>query len=351
MSQRSTRSTAFLGEMGVGPQWTLRNPAPAALFADELPPAADAELLSSAPAAAAAAVTAAASVTPAATVALAAEPADRLAIASPQASPVTASASATPAAEAMMPPVPSMPAAPAAPAALPPSLPERRQPAAPAAAAAAAASDASDAPDDTAWFDDAPAPARPEPVSASAIAAMDWPALSAAIAGCTRCELCATRRNVVPGRGAVPASWAAIVPAPSRLDERERHLLSGEAGQLFDNMLKAIDLSTETAVYLTPLVKCRPQTADGGERSPTLDEVTACRPFLERELALSGARRVLTFGQVAAKGLLGAAARGKVHQHGAWSVVATYHPDDLLRKPQDKAKAWADLCLARASHD
>jgi DNA polymerase len=81
--------------------------------------------------------------------------------------------------------------------------------------------------------------------------------------------------------------------------------------------------------------------------------VIACRPFLERELALTGARMAMTFGQFAAKGLMmGPAARGKVMHYGAQQlpVVATYHPDDLLRKPEDKAKAWADLCLAKASH-
>jgi DNA polymerase len=70
------------------------------------------------------------------------------------------------------------------------------------------------------------------------------------------------------------------------------------------------------------------------------EEVQACRPFLERELALTGARMAMTFGQFAAKGLMmGAAARGKVMHYGASGlpVVATYHPDDLLQRPEDKA--------------
>lgn len=205
--------------------------------------------------------------------------------------------------------------------------------------------------DSTAWFDDAPVPARPAPVSEQAIAAMDWPALKTAIASCTRCDLCATRRAAVQGRGHTGAQWMALVGAPSRLDEKEGRAVAGEAGQLLDNMLRAIGLTTESDVYLTGLVKCRPAGDDGADRAPTPDEVAACRPFLERELALTGAGMVLTFGGAAAKGLLGVASRGKVHRHGELPVVATYHPADLLRRPEDKGKAWADLCLARATRD
>ena len=182
---------------------------------------------------------------------------------------------------------------------------------------------------------------------------MDWDALNAAIASCTRCTLCESRRNAVTGRGAENAGWIAISAAPSRQDERDAQAVSGDAGQLLNNMMKAIELKPESDVYITSLVKCRPSTPDGAERNPGAEEVIACRPFLDRELALTGARMAMTFGQFAAKGLMmGPVARGKVMHYGPQQlpVVATYHPDDLLRKPEDKAKAWADLCLAKASH-
>lgn len=319
MSQMSARSVAFLDEMGVGPQWTLRNPPPAVWFEDALPEDEQQEAASE-PVAVAPAVTAAPQ---------------------PLAKPAPVAVDLAPA------PAP----APVAPVVVAPVAREYAPPAdePPAMDDSLSALDELPASDDTAWFDDAPVPARPAPVSDEAIAAMDWPALNAAISSCTRCDLCATRRNAVHGRGAVPAEWMVIVPAPGRLDEKENRPVSGEAGQLLDNMLKAIALSTESNVYLTQLVKCRPQTEDGADRSPTFGEVTACRPFLDRELALTGAQMAMTFGQVAAKGLLGAASRGQVHRYGELPVVATYHPDDLLRKPEDKAKAWADLCLARGA--
>jgi DNA polymerase len=245
------------------------------------------------------------------------------------------------------------------------------QPAPPAPRAAAPA-DADPVAEDTAWFDDAPmppaaAPSRPvaevlpevrsdalpdaqseAPVSDAAIAAMDWPALQAAVSSCTRCTLCETRVAAVNGRGAQNASWIAIAAAPSAADEQDVQAITGEAGQLLHNMLKAIELKPDTDVYITNVVKCRPPG-----RNPTAEEVIACRPYLERELALTGATMAMTFGQFAARGMMmGPAARGKVMHYGAsrLPVVATYHPDDLLRKPEEKAKAWADLCLAKASH-
>ncbi|MQA21825.1 uracil-DNA glycosylase [Rugamonas rivuli] len=313
MSQTSARSTVFLDEMGVGVQWKFRNPAPgeeAAVQQEELE--APAEVV----------VEAAPAFVPA--------PA-------PAPAPVIAAA---PVAAAVAAPAP-LPAPVAAPA-VAPEQPFADEPVA----------EMDD--DSTAWFDEAPVPARAAPVSDEAIAAMDWTALKTAVSTCTRCSLCDARRNAVNGRGAADATWIAIAAAPSRLDEKENQAITGEAGQLLDNMLKAIALKPETDVYVTNLVKCRPSTDDGADRAPTGEELLACRPFLDRELALTGATMAMTFGQYAAKGLMmGPATRGKVMRYGAAElpVVATYHPDDLLRRPEDKAKAWSDLCLSKAARD
>jgi DNA polymerase len=408
MSQSSARSTAFLQEMGVGEQWKLRSGAADAegdAFVSAVQALADGWPEDAAPSAAAPA-----GVTPAV-----AAPAQRVAAsaAMPPAPSATAHAVAR-AAPSMAPSVPPEPQAnaaadtpavaraappvqaPAASAAtsdddsmawfddapVPPVAPRAAPPAKP-AARAAAPMEAEPAGEDTAWFDDAPMPppsatpsrsaanaaadaslseAAPSdlaaasyaaselastPVSDEAIAGMDWPALQAAVSTCTRCPLCETRIAAVNGRGAERATWIAIAAAPSVADEQDVQAITGEAGQLLHNMLKAIELKPEADVYVTNVVKCRPP-----ERNPTGDEVIACRPYLERELALTGATMAMTFGQFAAKGLMmGPAARGKVMHYGAnrLPVVATYHPDDLLRKPEDKAKAWADLCLAKAS--
>ena len=187
------------------------------------------------------------------------------------------------------------------------------------------------------------------------IATMDWPALRAAIADCKHCSACSAGRKPVQGSGARQARWLVAAGTASAVDESAGQPLSGDPGKLLDNMLHAVGLSRERDVYVTPLVKCRPTNAKGGERAPTAEEVAACRPFLERELALSGARTVLTLGQVAANGLLGralqeplAGLRGQVHQFGGKPLVTTLHPGELLRRGLDKALAWADLCRARS---
>jgi DNA polymerase len=207
---------------------------------------------------------------------------------------------------------------------------------------------------DSAWDDAAlPSDATPEE-----IAAMDWDQLAIAIAACRRCSACREGRAPVPGTGAKQARWLVAAGATTAADEKARVPLAGEPGKLLDNMLAAVDLARERDVYVTNLIKCRPTTPNGGERAPTPDEAAACRPYLEREVALTGADTVLTLGQIAANTLLGrplpeplAGARGDVHALDAGgravTLVATLHPGELLRRGADKALAWADLCRAR----
>lgn len=208
-------------------------------------------------------------------------------------------------------------------------------------------------PPGSAWAeDDAPAAVTDEE-----IALMDWAQLRAAIASCTRCGLCAGGRKSVYGSGARQAEWVVAAGATTAADEKEGQPIAGDAGKLLVNMLAAVELSRDTNAYVTNLIKCRPTSANGGDRAPTADEARACRPYLEREVALTGAGMVLTMGQIAANGLLGkplaeplSASRGAVHALGEVPLVATLHPGELLRRGADKALAWADLCLAKA-HD
>ena len=206
---------------------------------------------------------------------------------------------------------------------------------------------------DSAWGENPPAP----PATDEEIAQMDWVQLKAAITSCTRCTLCQGGRKPVYGNGAQKAAWFVAAGASTALDEKERKPVAGDAGKLLANMLAAVDCSRESNSYVTNLIKCRPASANGGDRAPTLEEATACRPYLERELALTGAAMLLTLGQIAANALQGkplqeplAGSRGQVHDIHGVKLVATLHPGELLRRGADKALAWADLCLAK-SHD
>ncbi|WP_426086419.1 uracil-DNA glycosylase [Janthinobacterium sp. PSPC1-1] len=208
--------------------------------------------------------------------------------------------------------------------------------------------------DDTAWFDDAPAPPPARQLSDADIAALDWEGLTAAVAKCARCDLCKTRKGVVMGRGDRQGAWLMLASSPSRAEEREGRALPGEQGKLLDNMLKAIDLEAGRDVYITHLLKCRPLDEAGQERLPTESESAACRPYFERELALLQPRTIVTLGSMAAAGINPGEkpVRGKVRQLGSASVVATFHPEMLLQDETGKAKAraWADLCLAKSTH-
>ncbi|KAB8045348.1 uracil-DNA glycosylase [Janthinobacterium aquaticum] len=208
--------------------------------------------------------------------------------------------------------------------------------------------------EDTAWFDDAPAPPAAQPVTDAEIAAMDWDSLAGAVAKCTRCDLCKSRKGVVMGRGNRQADWLMLASSPSRLEEREQRALPGDQGKLLDNMLKAIDLDTGRDTYVTHLLKCRPLDEAGQERLPTQAESAACRPYFERELALLQPRTIVTLGSMAAAGMMPTEkpVRGKVRQLGAMSLIATFHPEALLQDDtgRAKARAWADLCLAKSTH-
>lgn len=206
----------------------------------------------------------------------------------------------------------------------------------------------------------APAPVGEEPVPVlpdgdAAIAGMDWDQLQAAIASCTRCTICKGKKPVY-GTGARKATWLVAAGACSSMDEEEGTPLAGDPGRLLANMLGAVGLSRESDAYVTNLIKCRPTSANGGDRAPTAEEAKSCRPYLERELALTGAGTVLTLGQIAANALQDkplqeplAQSRGHVHAFNGARLVATLHPGELLRRGADKALAWADLCLAKSS--
>ncbi len=247
--------------------------------------------------------------------------------------------------EAPAEPEPAPPAAPAAPAAplAPPPMPRQVAEPAPKKAWTPPVQE------DSAWG----AQAEAERVDVSTL---DWAGLRQAIAACRHCSACSEGRKPVLGAGARQARWLVAAGTASALDEKAGQPLTGDPGKLLDNMLAAVGLSRERDVYVTSLVKCRPANASGGDRAPTMEEAAACRPFLERERALTGAGLVLTLGQVAANGLLGkplseplAGSRGAVHALNEVPMVATLHPGELLRRPADKALAWADLCRARAA--
>ena len=193
-------------------------------------------------------------------------------------------------------------------------------------------------------------PARIDARRAVAIATMDWTQLADAVAGCSACGLCKSRRNTVFGTGNPSAGWMIIGEAPGAEEDARGEPFVGQAGQLLDAMLAALGMGRAADVYIANVLKCRPP----GNRNPDPLEVAQCTPHLMRQVELVGPGLILLMGRFAAQTLLGtdasiASLRGRVHQFGSTPAIVTYHPAYLLRTPVDKAKAWEDLLLARAT--
>lgn len=185
------------------------------------------------------------------------------------------------------------------------------------------------------------------------IAEMDWTQLKTAVAGCVKCGLCKNRTKTVFGTGDEKAKWLFIGEGPGRNEDLQGEPFIGPAGKLLDNMLVSIGLKRGENAYIANIVKCRPTGADGRDRAPTPEEAAACRPYLERQIALIQPTILIALGKTAGVSLSGAAPdtpvaqmRGKVHHYNGLPLVVTYHPAYLLRKLADKSKTWGDLCLA-----
>ncbi|GAA5185042.1 hypothetical protein GCM10025771_40540 [Niveibacterium umoris] len=177
---------------------------------------------------------------------------------------------------------------------------------------------------------------------------LDWPDLDDAISACRACRLCEQRTQAVPGVGDRSADWLFVGEGPGAEEDLRGEPFVGQAGKLLDAMLAALGVARGDGVYIANAVKCRPPN----NRTPEADEIEACFPFLQRQIALIQPRVIVALGRPAAQALLKqeiriGAARGKPFSFGDIPVVVTYHPAYLLRNPADKAKAWEDLCLAR----
>jgi DNA polymerase len=154
----------------------------------------------------------------------------------------------------------------------------------------------------------------------------------------------------------VQADWLVVVDPPEEDEERSRAPIAADAAVLLDNMLKAAGVSRTASgaagAYVTPVAKCRAPHAT----MATMQDLQQCLVHLRAEIALVRPRLVLLMGRFAqqlvqmdgseAQGLPLDKLRGTVHRFEGLPAIVTYHPKILLRSSPNKAKAWADLCLA-----
>jgi DNA polymerase len=170
---------------------------------------------------------------------------------------------------------------------------------------------------------------------------------------CTRCKLHQQgRKQIVFGVGNPRAELMFVGEGPGADEDAQGEPFVGRAGQLLNNMVKAMGLQRED-VYIANIVKCRPP----GNRQPERDECETCSPFLMRQISVIKPKVIVALGATAAKNLLAISApmselRGRWYDFKpaggdpGWAgarLAVTYHPAFLLRDPRQKGEAWKDL--------
>jgi uracil-DNA glycosylase len=194
---------------------------------------------------------------------------------------------------------------------------------------------------------------KPEQSASDPVAALKL--IREDLGDCTRCKLHQQgRKQIVFGVGNPRAELMFVGEGPGADEDAQGEPFVGRAGQLLNNMIKAMGIRRED-VYIANIVKCRPP----GNRTPERDECDTCSPFLMRQIAVIKPKAVVALGAVAAKNLLAISApmselRGRFYDfmpsgaraHSSWQgakLAVTYHPAFLLRDPRQKGEAWKDL--------
>ena len=163
------------------------------------------------------------------------------------------------------------------------------------------------------------------------------------LGNCTRCKLSSTRTNIVYGVGDPNADLVFVGEAPGGDEDRQGEPFVGLAGQLLTKMIAAMGYRRDE-VYICNVIKCRPPS----NRNPEPDEVAACEPFLKGQLGAIKPRMIVTLGKFASQSICRentpiTRLRGNFRSYEGIPVMPTYHPAYLLRTPEAKRDAWADL--------
>ena len=175
--------------------------------------------------------------------------------------------------------------------------------------------------------------------------------LNRLICNCTKCDLHKGRNKFVFGVGNPKADVLLIGEGPGAEEDKQGEPFVGRAGQLLNDILKAINF-TRQEVYIANIVKCRPP----GNRTPLPNEMDSCLPYLVKQIELIKPKLILCLGLVAAGALLKkkdslGKMRGKIFEFNHTKVMVTYHPAALLRNPNFKRGCWEDVKAFRKLYD
>ena len=171
--------------------------------------------------------------------------------------------------------------------------------------------------------------------------------IHAEIGDCTRCPLHQDRTHVVHTEGNQKARLMFVGEAPGADEDAQARPFVGRAGQLLTKIIEAIGLKREE-VLIGNVNRCRPP----GNRAPTAEEASMCKPFLLREIAVVQPEVIVVLGNTAMRNLLDTREgitrlRGTFQDYNGIKVMPTFHPAYLLRDPSKKRETWEDLKKVR----
>jgi uracil-DNA glycosylase family 4 len=170
-----------------------------------------------------------------------------------------------------------------------------------------------------------------------------------ALGDCRRCGLCEGRRSIVFGSGNPDADILFVGEGPGETEDLQGLPFVGRAGELLTQMIEKGMGIPRSQVYICNIVKCRPPN----NRNPLPPEVSACRPFLDGQIAAVRPKVIVSLGKPAASLLLGrdvaiTRVRGQWHEYRGTPLIPTLHPAFVLRQytPENRRAVWEDLMAA-----
>jgi len=166
------------------------------------------------------------------------------------------------------------------------------------------------------------------------------------IASCAKCSLHEKRTKTVPGQGNNSPEILFIGEGPGEDEDLQGLAFVGRAGQLLTRLILRMGF-TRDEVFIANIVKCRPPN----NRKPLPEEMNACRPYLERQIAVLRPKVIVLLGASALEGLIPSEApgrtisrvRGKWLEYGGIPAMPTFHPSYLLRNQSAMWDVWNDM--------
>lgn len=167
--------------------------------------------------------------------------------------------------------------------------------------------------------------------------------IAAVIAGCVKCQLHQKRNKTVPGQGNPRPEILFIGEGPGEDEDRQGLAFVGRAGQLLTRLIVRMGFTREQ-VFITNIVKCRPPN----NRKPLPEEMSACRPYLERQIAVLRPKVIVILGASALEALIStemkiSRARGRWLEYEGIPAMPTFHPSYLLRNQSAMWDVWNDM--------